>query len=136
MKKHRAAIFVVIVATATAAYLLPIAEWTTALADRARSAGAVGVLIVFATYIAATVAILPGSLPVLLMDRSSAWRSRLPPALLVRPPHSSSAARSSTTGPSAGRAAPLAHADLACGPWCREPGRSDPAHCSLCEYSR
>jgi uncharacterized membrane protein YdjX (TVP38/TMEM64 family) len=47
---------------AAAAYSLPLAEWTTQLADRARSAGAVGVAIFFAAYVVSTVAFLPGSI--------------------------------------------------------------------------
>ena len=47
---------------AAAAYLLPIAEWTTALAERARGTGALGVAIFVAAYVAATVAFLPGSI--------------------------------------------------------------------------
>jgi uncharacterized membrane protein YdjX (TVP38/TMEM64 family) len=63
IKQHRAAILVVIVAmAATGAYFLPIAQWTTVLADRARSTGSIGVVIFVAAYITATVALLPGSL--------------------------------------------------------------------------
>ena len=47
---------------ATAAYFLPLAEWTTSLAERARRTGAVGVVMFVAVYIAATVAFLPGSI--------------------------------------------------------------------------
>jgi uncharacterized membrane protein YdjX (TVP38/TMEM64 family) len=63
IKQHRAAVLVVIVAmAATGAYFLPIAQWTTVLADRARSTGSIGVVIFVAAYITATVALLPGSL--------------------------------------------------------------------------
>lgn len=42
-------------------WLLPIGEWTVTLADRVRGAGAAGVLLFIAVYVAATVAMLPGS---------------------------------------------------------------------------
>lgn len=42
-------------------WLLPVAEWTIALADRVRGAGAAGVVLFIAAYVAATVALLPGS---------------------------------------------------------------------------
>lgn len=45
-----------------AAYFVPIAEWTTALADRARGTGLLGVVIFVSAYVGATVAFLPGSL--------------------------------------------------------------------------
>lgn len=45
-----------------AAYFLPVAEWTTSLAERARRTGAVGVALFFVAYIFATVAFLPGSI--------------------------------------------------------------------------
>lgn len=47
---------------AVAAYVVPIAEWTAAVAERARATGATGVLIFGIAYVAATVAFLPGSL--------------------------------------------------------------------------
>lgn len=47
---------------AAAAYLLPIADWTTSLVARARETGAVGVAVFFAAYVASTVALLPGSI--------------------------------------------------------------------------
>jgi uncharacterized membrane protein YdjX (TVP38/TMEM64 family) len=43
-------------------WLLPIGVWTVTLADRVRGAGAAGVLLFTAAYVAATVALLPGSL--------------------------------------------------------------------------
>ncbi|HUE84450.1 MAG TPA: VTT domain-containing protein [Vicinamibacterales bacterium] len=42
-------------------WLLPIGEWTIALADRVRGAGAAGVVLFIAAYVTATVALLPGS---------------------------------------------------------------------------
>lgn len=42
-------------------WLLPVGDWTIALADRVRGAGAAGVLLFIAVYVAATVALLPGS---------------------------------------------------------------------------
>lgn len=63
MNKHRAAVLVLLVAVlATAGYFLPVAEWTTVLADHARGTGTLGVVIFVAAYIGATVAFLPGSL--------------------------------------------------------------------------
>jgi len=47
---------------AVAAYFVPVAAWTTAVAERVRGTGAAGVVIFVAAYIAATVAFLPGSL--------------------------------------------------------------------------
>jgi uncharacterized membrane protein YdjX (TVP38/TMEM64 family) len=47
---------------AAAAYLLPVAEWTTSLAERARRTGGVGVAFFFVAYVVATVAFLPGSI--------------------------------------------------------------------------
>ena len=41
---------------------LPLASWITGLADRARGAGTVGVLLFTAAYVISTVALLPGSL--------------------------------------------------------------------------
>jgi uncharacterized membrane protein YdjX (TVP38/TMEM64 family) len=43
-------------------WLLPVREWTIALADRIRGAGFRGVLIFVAVYVAAAVALLPGAL--------------------------------------------------------------------------
>jgi uncharacterized membrane protein YdjX (TVP38/TMEM64 family) len=45
-----------------AALFLPLAEWTTRLAERARGAGSVGVAIFFAAYVISTVAAVPGSI--------------------------------------------------------------------------
>ena len=47
---------------AAVAYFLPVAEWTTSLAERARRTGALGVAMFFVAYIVATVAFLPGSI--------------------------------------------------------------------------
>jgi uncharacterized membrane protein YdjX (TVP38/TMEM64 family) len=46
----------------TLAWLLPVKEWTVALAERIRGAGAAGVLLFVAVYVAAEVALVPGSL--------------------------------------------------------------------------
>jgi len=46
----------------TAAALLPLAEWTIALATKARETGAAGIAIFICAYIVSTVALLPGSL--------------------------------------------------------------------------
>jgi uncharacterized membrane protein YdjX (TVP38/TMEM64 family) len=43
-------------------WILPVREWTVALADRLRGAGAKGVLIFIAAYVIAEVALVPGSL--------------------------------------------------------------------------
>jgi len=59
----RVAMLVVAVALiAFAAYRVPLADWTTTLAERARATGALGVAIFIAAYVGATVAFLPGSL--------------------------------------------------------------------------
>ena len=50
------------VGLAAAAYSLPLAEWTTQLAERARRTGAVGVVLFFTAYVVSTVAFLPGSI--------------------------------------------------------------------------
>lgn len=52
----------IVAAFAVAVYALPIADWTTTLAERARRTGAVGVAIFIAAYVGSTVAFLPGSL--------------------------------------------------------------------------
>jgi uncharacterized membrane protein YdjX (TVP38/TMEM64 family) len=52
----------VLVGIAATAYTLPVAEWTTTLAERARNTGALGVAIFFAAYVVSTVAFLPGSI--------------------------------------------------------------------------
>lgn len=63
MTRGRAAILVLaLAALVAAAYVLPAAEWTTALAERARDTGAVGVVLFFVAYVIATVALLPGSI--------------------------------------------------------------------------
>ncbi len=51
-----------IAALAAAAWLLPLADWTTRLAVYARSTGAAGVAVFFAAYVLSTVAALPGSI--------------------------------------------------------------------------
>lgn len=45
-----------------AAYFLPVAAWTTSLAERARQTGGMGVAVFFIAYVAATVALVPGSI--------------------------------------------------------------------------
>lgn len=55
-------IVLVVAALAAAALFLPIADWISALAERARSTGATGVVLFFVAYVAATVLFLPGSL--------------------------------------------------------------------------
>jgi hypothetical protein len=77
-------VLVATAALAAAAYFLPLGPWTTALAERARGAGAAGMAILGAAYVVATVAFLPGSLltlaagfaygPVLPSDQSGAER--------------------------------------------------------------
>ena len=49
-------------AVAAAVYWLPLAEWTTQLAERARGTGAVGVVLFLTAYVVSTVAFLPGSI--------------------------------------------------------------------------
>jgi uncharacterized membrane protein YdjX (TVP38/TMEM64 family) len=44
------------------AFFLPVAEWTTSLAERARRTGGLGVALFFVAYVVATVAFLPGSI--------------------------------------------------------------------------
>lgn len=53
---------VAVAAVAAAIWLLPIAEWTTRLAERARDTGAVGVSVFVVAYMISTVALLPGSI--------------------------------------------------------------------------
>jgi uncharacterized membrane protein YdjX (TVP38/TMEM64 family) len=53
---------VVVAGAAAAAYTLPVAEWITGLAERARNTGALGVAMFFAAYVGSTVAFLPGSI--------------------------------------------------------------------------
>jgi len=63
MTKSRVATLAAVVATVMAlAYFLPVAAWTTALAQRARDTGALGIVMFVGAYVAATVAFLPGSL--------------------------------------------------------------------------
>lgn len=62
MNKARLLIIVLILAVVAAAYFLPVAEWTTSLAERARRTGAPGVALFFIAYVVATVAFLPGSI--------------------------------------------------------------------------
>jgi uncharacterized membrane protein YdjX (TVP38/TMEM64 family) len=47
---------------AWAAFTLPVAEWTTTLAERLRSTGPLGVLLFVAAYVVSTVAFLPGAI--------------------------------------------------------------------------
>ena len=51
-----------IAAVAAGVWLLPLAEWTTTLAGRARDTGPVGVLLFVVAYVVSTVAFLPGAL--------------------------------------------------------------------------
>jgi len=53
---------VILIGLAVAAYFLPMAEWTTRLAERARETGAIGIVIFVGVYVASTVAFLPGSI--------------------------------------------------------------------------
>ena len=63
MNKTRLLLLIGIVALfAAAAYFLPVAEWTTSLAERARRTGGMGVALFFVAYVVATVAFLPGSI--------------------------------------------------------------------------
>ena len=63
MSWPRALIVVAVIASlAVAAWLLPIAEWTTSLAERARQTGSTGVVLFVAAYVVSTVALLPGSI--------------------------------------------------------------------------
>jgi uncharacterized membrane protein YdjX (TVP38/TMEM64 family) len=57
-----AAFVVAIGLLVTISWILPVREWTVALADRLRGAGAKGVLIFVAVYVVAEVALIPGSL--------------------------------------------------------------------------
>jgi uncharacterized membrane protein YdjX (TVP38/TMEM64 family) len=62
MTKLRLGLFVTAIALVLAsAYALPVGNWTTAVAERARETGALGVTVFAAAYIGATVAFLPGS---------------------------------------------------------------------------
>jgi uncharacterized membrane protein YdjX (TVP38/TMEM64 family) len=51
-----------VAAVAAAAWLLPLADWVTELARRARDTGALGVGVFVAAYVVSTVAFLPGSI--------------------------------------------------------------------------
>lgn len=63
MTRRRLVLIAVLVAgAAAAAYTLPVADWITILAERARNTGALGVAIFFAAYVVSTVALLPGSI--------------------------------------------------------------------------
>ncbi len=53
---------VIFLAIVGAVWLLPVAEWTVGLAERARGTGATGVAIFTVAYIVSTVAVLPGSI--------------------------------------------------------------------------
>ncbi|MDQ3345881.1 MAG: hypothetical protein M3473_06245, partial [Chloroflexota bacterium] len=55
------AVLVLAAVVAVSAYSLPLAEWTTQLAERARGTGAWGVALFFTAYVISTVAFLPGS---------------------------------------------------------------------------
>lgn len=55
-------IVAVVAGLIAAAWLLPVAGWTTTLAARARDSGPTGVVIFFVAYVVSTVALLPGSL--------------------------------------------------------------------------
>jgi uncharacterized membrane protein YdjX (TVP38/TMEM64 family) len=49
-------------ATLIAAWWLPLAEWTTRIAEWARGSGPTGIVVFFVAYVVSTVALLPGSL--------------------------------------------------------------------------
>lgn len=55
-------IALVLAGLAVAAYALPLADWATTLAERARKTGGLGVALFVAAYVASTVAFLPGSI--------------------------------------------------------------------------
>jgi uncharacterized membrane protein YdjX (TVP38/TMEM64 family) len=56
-----AAVAIALAGVVALGWLLPVADWVIALADRVRGAGAAGVLLFTAAYVIATVALLPGS---------------------------------------------------------------------------
>ncbi len=56
------AVVAILATILAAAWWLPVAEWTTSLAERARATGGAGVVIFFLAYVVSTVALLPGSL--------------------------------------------------------------------------
>jgi len=63
MKMRRFLLIGLVVAgLAAAAYILPVADWVTILAEWARGTGALGVALFFAAYVVSTVALLPGSI--------------------------------------------------------------------------
>jgi len=62
MSTGRVLLIIAAVAALMAAWLLPVADWATTLATRARDSGGTGVVIFFAAYVVSTVALLPGSL--------------------------------------------------------------------------
>jgi uncharacterized membrane protein YdjX (TVP38/TMEM64 family) len=52
----------VVALLAAAGYFLPLADWVSLLAQRARDTGPLGVIVFFAAYVVSTVAFLPGSI--------------------------------------------------------------------------
>jgi len=52
----------VVAAVSLAAWFLPLARWTTSLAEYARDTGPAGVAVFFVAYVVSTVALLPGSI--------------------------------------------------------------------------
>jgi uncharacterized membrane protein YdjX (TVP38/TMEM64 family) len=61
----RARAFIIVAAVAgllAAAWWLPIASWTTRLAEQARGTGAIGIAVFVVAYVVSTVALLPGSI--------------------------------------------------------------------------
>jgi uncharacterized membrane protein YdjX (TVP38/TMEM64 family) len=62
LKKRLLIVAAVVGLLAAAGYFLPLAEWATALAQRARDTGPLGVVVFVAAYIVSTVAFLPGSI--------------------------------------------------------------------------
>lgn len=62
MSRRAALIVVVLLGVAAAAYTLPVADWITLLAERARDTGSTGAALFLAAYIISTIAILPGSI--------------------------------------------------------------------------
>ena len=63
MNWTRALVVLAAIAMAIAGlFLLPVADWTAGLAERARGAGAAGVALFFAVYVVSTIAFLPGSI--------------------------------------------------------------------------
>lgn len=60
--KTRLTLLALIVAVLAAVYFLPLAQWATILAQRARDTGPLGVVVFFAVYVLSTVAFLPGSI--------------------------------------------------------------------------